>query len=124
MTDMIIARQETRNLPQRGPVTLMHFHQGMVLLVSASAVGLYRDAAAVTDPLGNGALGYETIPESLQPHWQEEGGYIREQRAGYVALTSGAALFIRPDGVGLYDSGAAVLKNQPPHWLIPFSLPA
>src|SRR5690606_41486759 len=76
MTDMIIARQETRNLPQRGQVTLMHFHQGMVLLVSATAVGLYRDAAAVTDPLGDGALGHESIPDALQPPSQHGGGYV------------------------------------------------
>lgn len=121
---MIVARHETRNLDQRGPVNLLHFHQGMVLMVSATAVGLYRDAKALEDPLGNGALGYEAIPESLQSVWQPELGYVADQRAGFVGLQSGAVLFIRPDGIALYDDGAAALRNRTPYWLIPFTKPA
>lgn len=121
---MIVARHETRKLDQRGLVNLMYFHQGQVLLVSASAVGLYRDKDALTDPFGNGALGYEAIPEKLAPQWLPEQGYVAEQRAGYVGLNSGAVLFIRPDGVALYDDGMAALRNLNPYWLIPFSLPA
>lgn len=120
---MIVARQETRNLDQRGPVNLLHFHQGQVLMISATAVGLYRDAVAVDDPLGNGAIGYEPIPSVLQASWDPDLGFVTDQRAGYVGLSSGAVLFIRPDGIALYDDGMSALRNLKPHWLIPFSKP-
>jgi len=121
---MIVARHETRNLGPRGPVNLLHFHQGQVLMISAAAVGLYRDAAALDDPLGNGAVGYEEIPEHLRGQWRPDNGFVTEQRAGFVGLQSGGVLFIRPDGIALYDDGASALRNLAPHWLIPFSSPA
>ena len=102
----------------------MHFHQGQVLMVSQGAVGLYRDAASVADPLGNGVVGFEAIPDALQPHWREDGGFVQAQRAGFIGLTSGAVLFIRPDGIALYDDGNSALRNLSAHWLIPFSQPA
>lgn len=48
--DTIIDLQENLLLPRRGNVTLLHFHQGMVLLVGEDAVGLYRDRVAIDDP--------------------------------------------------------------------------
>ncbi len=48
--DTIIDQQENLSLPPRGNVTLLHFHQGMVLLVGEDAVGLYRDRVAIDDP--------------------------------------------------------------------------
>lgn len=120
MNDMIVFRHEIRTLGDRGPVSLMHLHNGHVLLISAEAVGYYRDEAAISDPLGNGVLGYEKIPSPLTPPWDEQGGFIADQRAGFVGLTSGAVLFIRPDGIGLYNDGASALRNIDAHWLIPF----
>jgi hypothetical protein len=121
MNDMIVSRQDTRNLGDRGDVSLMHFHHGHVVLISADAVGYYRDEDAIFDPLGNGVLGYEVIPASVAPHWVDGVGFIAEQRAGFVGLTSGAVIFIRPDGIGLYNDGASALRNIEPYWLIPFS---
>jgi len=118
--DTIIAQQEIVSLPQRGRVNLLHFHQGMVLLVGVDAVGLYRDRAAVDDPLANGLIGYETIPDELRPTFREGAGYVTEQVSGYVALHSGAVLFIRPDGVALYPDGQNALRDQHRCWLIPF----
>lgn len=121
MNDTIIRHRETCTLGDRGPVSLLHFHHDMVLLISAEAVGLYRDRAAVEDPLGNGVLGYEVIPEALRPAWQEGSGYVREQASGYVGLHGGAVLFIRPDGVALYPDGPSALRNQSMFWLIPYA---
>ena len=121
MGDMIVARSEVCKLARRGEVDLLHFHQGQVLLVSTEAVGLYQNLAAVDDPLGNGVLGYQPIPERLRPARDERGSVVAEQRAGCVRLHSGAVLFIRPDGVALYDDGMAALRNSNPHWLIAFA---
>ncbi|KGD65585.1 hypothetical protein Y5S_00809 [Alcanivorax nanhaiticus] len=118
--DTIIDRQENLTLNGRGTVTLLHFHQGMVLLVGEDAVGLYRDRIAIDDPLANGVIGYESIPPSLQPQWNENCGYVREHQSGYVGLNEGGVLFIRPDGVALYPSGSDALQNRAMSWLIPF----
>jgi hypothetical protein len=98
----------------------LHFHRGQVLKISADAVALYRDRAAVEDPLGNGVIGHELIPDPLHPGFDPETGYVREQRAGFVGLQGGAVLFIRPDGIALYDSADNALRNRSAHWLIPF----
>ena len=121
MNDTIIRLHETCTLAGRGPVNLLYFHHDMVLLISAAAVGLYRDREAVEDPLGNGLLGYEVIPDALCPSWDEQGGYVREQTAGYVGLRGGAVLFIRPDGVALYPDGGSALRNAAMQWLIPYA---
>lgn len=92
-------------------------------MIGAAAVGLYRDERALDDRLGNGVLGYQPIPEALRPSWRDEYGFVREQCAGCVTLTSGAVLFIRPDGVALYDDGPSALHDNGRHWLIPFSTP-
>lgn len=118
--DTIIDHQENRLSDERGNVTLLHFHQGMVVLIGADAIGLYRDAAALTDPLGNGVLGYEPIPPALAPSWQEESGYVETHTSGFVGLHNGAALFIRPDGIALYPSPNDALHNRNACWLIPF----
>lgn len=121
MTDIIIAKREVCKLPNKGEVDLLFFHEEKVLLISSVAVGLYQNRAAVEDPLGNGLLGYEAIPELLQPIVNDQGSVVAEQRAGYVKLNSGAVIFIRPDGVGLYDNADSALRNQNMHFLIPFS---
>ncbi|MBM7333859.1 MAG: hypothetical protein ABGX87_14470 [Alcanivorax sp.] len=118
--DTIISRQEVLSLPARGAVNLLHFHQGMVLVVGADAVGLYRDRRAVEDPLANGLVGYEPIPDALRPVFVDPDGFVSEQTSGFIGLSSGAALFVRPDGVALYPSGLDALHNRDCCWLIPF----
>tara|TARA_B100000446_G_scaffold118112_1_gene110224 strand:+ start:2249 stop:2665 length:417 start_codon:yes stop_codon:yes gene_type:complete len=120
LMDTIIERQENLTLNGRGNVTLLHFHQGMVLLVGEDAIGLYRDRVAIDDPLANGVIGYESIPPSLQPSWGQACGFVREHASGYVALNDGGVIFIRPDGVGLYPTGPDALHNRAMSWLIPF----
>lgn len=120
MADTIVAQHQITDIPGRGRVNLLHFHHGMVLMVSREAVGLYRDQAAVSDPLGNGAIGYQVIPEDWQGEADPERGYVTEQTSGFVGLSSGAVLFIRPDGIGLYPDGQSALNNRDMAWLIRF----
>jgi hypothetical protein len=120
MTDTVIASHEVRELAGRGRVDLLHFHQGMVLMVARSAVGLYRSPDAVTDPFGNGLIGYEPVPEALQETPGPGSGPVTEQQSGYVGLASGAVIFIRPDGVALYPDRVSALNNRDMHWIIPF----
>ena len=121
--DTIIAQREVLSLPARGAMNLLHFHRGMVLVVGADAVGLYRDRRAVDDPLANGLLGYEAIPAALRPAFIEPDGYIAEQVSGFIGLSSGAALFVRPDGIALYPSRRDALHNHARCWMIPFPPP-
>ena len=47
-------------------------------------------------------------------------GYVVEQVSGFIGLRSGAAMFIRPDGVALYASSLDALHNRDCQWVIPF----
>lgn len=85
MTDAIIHSHERATVAGHGQVNLLHFHHQSVLMITAQAVGLYRDRAALDDPLGNGALGFELIPAALRPVWEQHCGYVREQMAGLSA---------------------------------------
>ena len=116
----VVASDQIVELPDRGPVNLLHFHNGMVLMISNSAVALYRAEKHIGDPLGNGLIGFEAIPDSLRPSFAEPGGYVTQYVSGFVGLTSGCALFIRPDGIALYPDNQAALHNRAMQWLIPF----
>src|SRR5699024_5750791 len=118
--DNIVAQHEVLNAPPRGAVNLLSFDQGMVLLFGAGAVALYRDRRAVDDPLADGLLGYGPIPRALRGGFVEPEGYVIAQASGFIGLRSGAALFVRPDGVALYPSSADDLRNQACCWVIPF----
>jgi hypothetical protein len=120
MSDNVVAHQEVTELAGRGRVNLLHFHRGMVLMVAATAVGLYRNPEAVNDPFGNGLIGYEAIPEDLQGEAEAPDGQVLEQQSGYVRLASGGVIFIRPDGVGLYPDTRSALNNRDLYWIIPF----
>lgn len=120
--DNLFAHCETRDTPPRGAVNLLHFHQGMVLLIGADAVALYRDRQAVDDPLANGLIGYQPIPPKLRSEFRPPEGYLAGQTAGFIGLRSGAALFVRPDGVALYPCSMDALYNRHCCWLIPFPL--
>lgn len=119
MSDMIVAQQETIDAGGH-QASLLHFHRGQVLRILSDSVALYRDRASVDDPLGNGVVGHELIPAPLRPRFEVESGFVREQRAGFVGLHGGAVLFIRPDGIALYDDAGNALRNRDAHWLIPF----
>ena len=119
MTDMIVSRQEIIDAHGRR-ASLLHFHRGQVLRILADSVALYRVRASVDYPLGNGVVGHELVAACLRLQFEPDSGFIREQRAGYVGLHGGAVLFIRPDGIALYDNAGDALRNRHAHWLIPF----
>lgn len=120
MTDMIVAHQEIID-SVASPASLLHFHHGQVLRIGYDAVALYRDRSCVDDPLGNGVIGHELIPSALCPNFFAESGFVHEQKAGFISLHGGAVLFIRPDGIALYDDAQSALQNRHPHWLMPLS---
>lgn len=120
MNDMIVAHQEIIDSVER-PASLLHFHYGQVLRIAHDAVALYRDRVSVDDPLGNGVIGHELIPAHLYPDFFAASGFVREQKAGFISLHGGAVLFIRPDGIALYDDAQSALQNRHPYWLMPLS---
>lgn len=121
MSDMIVAHQEViESGGGQKNCTLLHFHRGQVLRIGSDSVALYRDRTAVDDPLGNGVVGHELIPHTITLRFEPDTGFIEQQRAGYVGLHGGAVLFIRPDGIALYNNAQDALRNQHAHWLIPF----
>lgn len=117
MADDVVAQQEWLQLPGRGWVNLLSLVQGQVILIGSDAVGVYRQRAAVDDPFGNGAFGYELLPEALRSA-PADNGYVKVQRSGYIGLHSGAALFIRPDGLALFANSQDALANHNMIWLI------
>lgn len=117
MADELVAELEWLALPGRGWVNLLSLVQGQVILIGGDAVGVYRSRAALADPLGNGAFGYELLPEDLRTA-PGDAGYVKVQRSGYIGLHSGAALFIRPDGLALFANSQDALANRDMIWLI------
>lgn len=117
MADELVAAMQWLELPGRGQVNLLSLVQGPIILIGQDAVGVYRSRQALSDPLGNGTFGYELLPVALRAS-PTASGYVAVQRAGFIGLHSGAALFLRPDGLALFANSQDALHNRDMIWLI------
>lgn len=106
----IIVRHEAFALPSGVPCDALHFRNGLVLLVSINALALYKNAASVFDPLGNGMLALEDIEDDLCAG--ANGHIVQEYQAGYVGLNGGKVILITPNDIQLFPSKDDALRNK------------
>lgn len=92
-------------------VELIALRSGQVIALSAQAMTLYKNVAAVGDPLGNGLIHSVDIPtahhldESTKP-------WVMSHSAGFVGLSNTMALLLLPNDIKLYDSKESALYNR------------
>lgn len=106
----IVTELESRPLNNGEPAERVHLNGGPVLVLSARALALYKDAQSPDDPLGNGLLALVELDEAhrLAPVGER---FVTEHRAGYIGLADGQALLVTPAAIVLYANRDDALRN-------------
>ncbi len=108
----IVSKVE-RNQLNNHHIEVLVFHDGRAVVLSSSAIGIYRDRTSVLDPLGNGLINLVEIPQAYC--FQEaEAPWVQEHRAGFVRLHNGMSLLILPNDIRLYRNNNDALHNTNP----------
>lgn len=112
-TKSIISAVEHIVLPNHKPCSVLTFQTGFVLAVSHNTLALYKSIAAISDPLGNGLLVSLDIPKSHTLAVDDQtGNFVMHFDAGFVALSEGKALLIKPHCVEYYATPMEGLKGE------------
>ena len=107
----LIFEQSTRTLKNGEFAEILHVQGGPVVVLSASGLASYKSVEYVSDPLGNGLMGYAEIPieASLQVI---ENSFVVNIRSGFVQLHNGMALLITPFHATLFANNTDALSGQ------------
>ncbi|MDY7026284.1 MAG: hypothetical protein SVC26_08115 [Pseudomonadota bacterium] len=116
---MIIREVEHLDIPFKGKASICHLEDGQCLAVFAVFAGFYRDRSSVLNELSNGHIASLELPESLQPLWLEQTGYVSRTQGGIVFLNPPSAdaslnplLFIKPNQIELFEQPHDALHNN------------
>jgi hypothetical protein len=109
-SDLII-NSATLTLNNDEPAEKIWLRGGSILVISATALALYRDEAALSDPLGNGLIALADLPEQA-PLKHDQGHFMSEHRAGYIGLQGDRLLLITPVAIQLFDDRQDALHNR------------
>jgi hypothetical protein len=107
----IIVNSAPLTLNNGEPAEQVWLRGGSVLVISGSALALYKNEAAIGDPLGNGLISLTDLPDDA-PLIHDQGHFMREQRAGYIGLQDERVLLITPIAIQLFDNGLDALHNR------------
>lgn len=110
-TSDIVESVQVRPLADGRPAERVCLKGGPVLVLSEAALGLYRDAEAPDDPLGNGLL---DICELAGAHrlTPQDGRFVAEHRAGFIGLVDAKAVLITPVAIQLFAGRDDALRNR------------
>ena len=92
------------------PCELVKLHNGLIIALTPTALGCYRDQLSLRDPLGNGLLSF-CAPAPQQQIRFENQRCISTYSGGYVGLLDGKALLIAPYKVRLYPNNQDGLRG-------------
>lgn len=107
--DSIIAHISCERLRQ-DPAQLLHLHNGMVIVLTPTALACYRNHSAINDPLGNGLLSFCALEDGVRIGFEGE-RCVTTHAAGYVGLVDGKALLIAPFKIRLYPNNHDGLRG-------------
>lgn len=87
------------------------FANGLVLVINAKFLALYKDAGSIGDELGNGLNMLVDLPEESHLQLTEQ-GLVSEFRAGFVGLTDEKVILITPNDIQLFRNKQDALNNR------------
>ncbi len=82
-----------------------------ILLLAHNSLSLYKDLAAIEDPLANGLLHSTALDES---HClvQKEGRFMEMTRSGLIGLFDEKVILLTPNDIQLFPNRGSALRNQ------------
>ncbi len=110
MSNSIVAEILAETLNDE-PCELIKLHNGLIIALTSSALGCYRDRQSMHDPLGNGLLSFSALDPDHRIQFREQ-RCITTYSGGYVGLVDGKALLIAPFKVRLYPNNQDGLRGQ------------
>lgn len=87
------------------------FRNGNVLVLAAGFMALYKDTAAISDPLGNGLKAMTDLPEQSLLQFSSQ-GFVKEYTAGFIRLWDDKAILITPNDIQLFNNNMDALHNK------------
>lgn len=115
---------EPSNLPSASDgvsyIEILHFVDDKALVISHNAIALYRDASAISDPLGNGLIQMSTFPQGLR-FSPDNTPWVIHHVSGFIELVNHHIVLILPNAIRLYSSKEDALKNRNIIVELPFS---
>lgn len=108
--------EQVEQIPAQGEKNrreLLHFHTGQVLAIDSDTLAFYRDRGSIDDPLGNGLIGYASLPQDQQLSFDSE-TWVATHASGFVGLYNGFVILILPNEARLYASNEDALRNTSP----------
>lgn len=107
----LVTNSVTFTLSNGEPAEQLWLRGGSILVISATALALYKDEAAVSDPLGNGLIALTDLT-GISPLTHRDGHFMTEHRAGYIGLHGERMLLITPVAIQLFDDRLDALQNR------------
>lgn len=107
----LVTNSVTFTLSNGEPAEQLWLRGGSVLVISATALALYKDEASVGDPLGNGLIALTDLSKA-SPLTHKDGHFMTEHRAGYIGLHGERMLLITPVAIQLFDDRLDALQNR------------
>jgi hypothetical protein len=87
------------------------FRNGFVLVLAEDLMALYKDAASIGDPLGNGLKAMVELKDrSLLVRGNN--GLVSSYSAGFVGLMDDKAILITPNDIQLFKNKQDALYNR------------
>ena len=109
----IVHDVEHTTLANDEPVSLLFLNSEKVLAITQNAMGLYSSKDAIHDPLGNGLLCITDFPQGHTLQLDDQvGHFVTHFDAGFVSLSQGRALLIKPHCVEYYPSPMEGLQGK------------
>lgn len=93
------------------PCELVRLHNGLIIALSRSALGCYRNHQALHDALGNGLLSFCSLEREHYIRFQQN-RCVTTYSGGYVGLADGKALLIAPFKARLYPNNEDGLRGH------------
>jgi len=111
MVESVEARYITSSSGDKYYAEILHFVGGKVLVISHNAIALYKSAAAISDPLGNGIIKLATLPDTIRFNMSDTPWVVRHI-SGFIELIDQYIILILPNSIRLYRGKEDALRNS------------
>ena len=93
---------------------LLHFRDGKVLVLSENTLAFYKDENAINHDLGTGLIAMTHLDNDNQLSTDDNNnsGWVREYKAGFIGLHDNKALLITPLAIQLFNNKQDALYNR------------
>jgi len=107
----IVKSSQKITLKNGEAVEALDLINGQVLVLAENGLSLYKDIAAIEDPLANGLLHSASL--SIEDYLVvEQGHFMKGVQSGVVGLFDDKVILLTPNDIQLFPNRYCALRNQ------------